>query len=158
MFFPEAVLQRVQLTVLRESFDRGDLGALGLHGEDRAGLGAAAVDEDRAGAALAGVAADVRAGQIQLLAQEVHEECARLDVRFAHLAVHVDRNLGHGVPRRPHSLHKNSVNSQLPLLDSALNRWPSSSWDWQARFCSEQDARHVVKRGASTNACDCRRV
>src|SRR4029434_4659905 len=82
---------------------------------DGAGLGAAAIDEDSAGAALAGVAADVSAGQIQLFAQEVHKECARLDVRLAQLAVHVDRNLSHGVPRRSHSLHKNSVNSQGPV-------------------------------------------
>ena len=57
------------------------VGAVGLHREDRAGLRAAAVDEDGAGAALAGVAADVRAGQAQLLAQEVDEQHAGLDVR-----------------------------------------------------------------------------
>ena len=45
-----------------------------------------AVDMHDAGAALAGVAADVRAGQAQVLAQELHEQRARLDVgcdRFA---------------------------------------------------------------------------
>ena len=100
MLLPEAVLQRMQLAVLGEPLDRGDLRAVGLHREDRARFGAAAVDEDRARTALAGIAADVRAGEIQLLAEEVHEKCSRLDVRFAHLAVHFDRNLGHGVPRR----------------------------------------------------------
>ena len=51
--------------------------AVGLHGEHRARLRAAAVDEHRAGAALAGVAADVRAGEIEVFAQEVREQqCA----------------------------------------------------------------------------------
>ena len=60
-----------------------DLGAVGLHREQRAGLDAAAVDQDGAGAALARVAADVRAGQEKVLAQEVDQEHARLDVGFA---------------------------------------------------------------------------
>ena len=71
------------------------VGAVGLDREDRARLRAAAVDEHRAGAALAGVAADVRAGEVQLLAQEVHEQHPRLDVGFPHLAVHRHRNSGH---------------------------------------------------------------
>ena len=57
--------------------------AVGLDREDRAGLRAAAVDEDGAGAALARVAADVRAGEAQVLAQEVDEQQARVDVRLA---------------------------------------------------------------------------
>ena len=38
-------------------------GAVGLHGEDGAGLYRAAVQMDRAGAALAGVAADMGSGE-----------------------------------------------------------------------------------------------
>ena len=59
------------------------VGAIGLDREHRARLRAPAVDEDGAGAALAGVAADVRAGQAQLFAEEVDEEHARLDVGLA---------------------------------------------------------------------------
>ena len=71
------------------------VGAVGLDREDRAGLRAPAVDEDGAGAALAGVAPDVRAGQTQLFAKEVDEKHARFDVALANLAVDGHRDLGH---------------------------------------------------------------
>ena len=86
----------MQLPVRRQALDRRDRRAVGLHGEHRAGLRAAAVDEHRARAALARVAADVRAGEPQVFAQEMHEQHARLDVGFADLAVDGDRDLSHG--------------------------------------------------------------
>ena len=46
---------------------------------------------DDAGAALAGVAADMRAGEAEILAQELNQQRARLDVAGDRLAVH-----GHG--------------------------------------------------------------
>ncbi len=49
------------------------------HGEHRAGFDGAAVHMDDAGAALAGVAADMRAGQVQMLAQEIDEQRAVFD-------------------------------------------------------------------------------
>ena len=49
-------------------------------GEHRAGLDRAAVEVHHAGAALAGVAADMRAGEPQVLAQELHQQGARIDV------------------------------------------------------------------------------
>ena len=56
---------------------------------------AAAVEQHRAGAALAGVAADVGAGQIQLFAKEVDEQCARLDLSLPGSAVDLHGNLDH---------------------------------------------------------------
>ena len=76
----EALLDRIELAVLLEPLDGHDLAAVGLHGEDRAGLDRDAVEQDRAGAAVRRVAADVRAGQPQVLAQEMDEEEARLDL------------------------------------------------------------------------------
>ena len=64
--------------------------AVRLDGEHRAGLGALAVDVDGARAAVAGVAADVRAGQPEDVAQQVDEQEARLDVGLAGLAVDGD--------------------------------------------------------------------
>ena len=69
------------------------LAAVGLDGEHRAGLGALAVDVDGAGAAVARVAADVRAGQPERVAQEVDEEEARLDVGLVGLPVDGDRDV-----------------------------------------------------------------
>ena len=58
-----------------------DVAAVGLHGEHDAGAHRLAVEEHRAGAADAVLAADVRAGQTQLVPQEVAEQKARLDGR-----------------------------------------------------------------------------
>ena len=50
---------------------------------------------DDAGAALARVAADMGAGQAQVLAQELHEQRARLDIAGDGLAVHRHADGGH---------------------------------------------------------------
>src|SRR5579871_486144 len=83
MLLPERFLHRMEVASLRESLDRGDLSALGLDGEHGARLDGAAVEEDGAGAALAGVAADVGTREAELLAQEAHEQLPRLDVGLA---------------------------------------------------------------------------
>jgi hypothetical protein len=93
VLLPKPFLERMQLAVRGESLDCGDLGPTGLHRKYGAGLGAAAVDEDRAGAALAGVAAHVRTREQQFFAEEVHQEQTGLRTCFAHLPV--DRDLRH---------------------------------------------------------------
>jgi hypothetical protein len=71
-----------------EPLDRHDIRAFALHREHGAGLHRGAVDVHHAGAALAGVAADMRAGQPQILAQQFHQQGAVLDLRAGGLAVH----------------------------------------------------------------------
>jgi hypothetical protein len=73
----EALLDRIQLAVALEALDGHDLAAVGLHGQDGARLDGHAVEQHRARAAVRGVAADVRAGQPQVLAQEVDEQQPR---------------------------------------------------------------------------------
>jgi hypothetical protein len=80
VLLPEGVLDRVQLAVLGHAFDRGDLRAVGLDGQHGAGLHRLAIQMDGAGAALARVAAHVRAREPGQLADEVHEEEPGLDV------------------------------------------------------------------------------
>ena len=87
MLVPERLLDRVQLTILGHSLDRLKALALRLDGEHRAALDGLAVDEDRARAALAGVAADVCAGEPQVVAQVVHEQQARLNLVLVPAAV-----------------------------------------------------------------------
>src|SRR3990170_4664474 len=53
---PERLLDRVQPAVPLEPLDGGELGPVGLDGEERAGLHAESVQEDGAGPALAPVA------------------------------------------------------------------------------------------------------
>src|SRR5262249_11476642 len=72
----------------REALDGGDLGAVGLGGEQHAALHRPPVEQYGARAAVAGVAADVRARQIEVVAEEVDEEPARLDLALVALAVH----------------------------------------------------------------------
>src|SRR5262249_49152690 len=75
------------------AFDRQDLGAIGLDGEHGAGLHRLAVEVHRAGAAMAGLAADMRAGQVELLAQEMDQQRARFDEGLDRLAVDLERDL-----------------------------------------------------------------
>src|SRR5437879_8637128 len=95
MLFPDPLLQRMDLASFGQTLDGVDLRAVGLHGGDGARFRAAAVDHDGTGAALAGIASDMRACQAQLVAQEVHEQHTRVDGRFANLAVDGHRNLRH---------------------------------------------------------------
>ena len=68
----------MQLAVVRESFDRGHLGAVGLRRQHRARLDRLAVDEHRAGSAQARLAADVGSGQPEHFSEVVHQEQAGL--------------------------------------------------------------------------------
>ena len=70
----EALLDRVELAVDLERLDRADLVALAHRRQDRAGLDRLAVHLHDAGAAVRGVAAPVRAGQPERLADEVDEQ------------------------------------------------------------------------------------
>jgi hypothetical protein len=57
--------------------DRGDVAAVGLRRRHEAGAGLRAVDQHGAGAAIAGVAADLGAGEAEALAQRVGERWRR---------------------------------------------------------------------------------
>src|SRR5205823_3308374 len=65
---------------------------VGLNGEHRAGLDRHAVEEDGARAAARRVAPDVRSGEPQRLAQEMHEQESCLDLGRPRLAVHGRRH------------------------------------------------------------------
>ena len=87
MLVPEGLLERVQAARGREALDGLHGAAVELHGQQRARLGRLAVDQHRAGAAVGGVTTDVGAGQAEDVAQQVHQQQARLDVGLAGLAV-----------------------------------------------------------------------
>src|SRR5918995_6834033 len=79
VFLPETFLYGVVLAILRQTFDGQDVGTVGLNGIERAALDALAIDMDDTGAALARIAADVRAGESELIAQVMNEEEPRLN-------------------------------------------------------------------------------
>ena len=91
----ERLLHRMQLAAPGEALDGRHLAPVGLHGEHGAGLDGLAVEQHGARAARRGVAADVRSLQAELVAQEVREQLARLDVGLAAVAVDDDRYLSH---------------------------------------------------------------
>ena len=64
--------------------------AVGLDGEHDARARRLAVEQNRAGAAHAVLAADVRAGQPEILADEIAEQQARLDLALVASAVDGD--------------------------------------------------------------------
>jgi hypothetical protein len=65
---------------MRQPLDRSNRFAIGLHRQNRAGFYRSIIKVDRAGAALAGIATHVRAGQTQLFAQKINQQGSRLDL------------------------------------------------------------------------------
>src|SRR5262249_8533865 len=103
MAVAEGLLYRAERPVLRgQPLNRGHLGALQLHREQQAGPYRVAVDEHRARAADAVLTPQVRAGEVQVLAQRVGQRLARFAPHPPALAVHgqLDVNLSHGQPPR----------------------------------------------------------
>src|SRR5262249_49755235 len=107
----ERLLERVQRAVLDQTFDRLDRPAVHPGGELAAGVDGLAVDEHGAGAALAAVAADLGAGEIQLIAEELGEGPAVVDLDAAAAAVEGERDRmpRAGADRRRLSLSECSI-------------------------------------------------
>ena len=81
--------------VLVEAFDGGDFGVFASDGEGDARAYRRAVDKERAGAADAVLAADMGAGKVVRLAQQVSEMRARLDLGAQRAAVDRQADLAH---------------------------------------------------------------
>ena len=89
----EGLLQRMQLLAVGEPFDGADLPAVGLDREHQAGADRLAVEDDRAGAADAVLAADMRAGLAAVVADRVDQRLARLDADRVRAAVDRQRDV-----------------------------------------------------------------
>ena len=74
------LLNRMELAVLRESFERGDLGALHLRHRPDARAHRLALDQHGARAALAEAAAEARPAQIEVVPEHIEQRRGRLDV------------------------------------------------------------------------------
>ena len=88
---------------------------LRLHRQHQAGAHDLAVDAHRACAANAVLAADMRAGQFQMLAQEIRQIEPRQHMRIDALAVDIERNgygSGHAGPPTQSSGRESSVDTQ----------------------------------------------
>src|SRR5207245_2525684 len=87
MVLAERLLHWVHRIARRETFDRRDLAAVGLHREHRARLHRLSVEQDGARAARRRVATHVGAGETARLAQVVDEQLAGADQYATALAV-----------------------------------------------------------------------
>ena len=105
----EALLDRVELTSDLEPLDGPDLVAGGGRRQQRARLDGLAVHQHDTRAAVRRVAAPMRAGKTELVAQEVHEQHPRLDLAGVLLAVDRHRNLHHASPRSARSVARRSA-------------------------------------------------
>jgi hypothetical protein len=103
------LLHRMQSVTVGQAFNGRHFGALGLHRQHRARLHGGAIHMHHAGAALACVATHMGSGQVEVLAQKLHQQCARLDLSLNGFTVHC-----HGKVRHP-SLPCNEI-SHLPLF------------------------------------------
>src|SRR5690606_14142529 len=110
---PEALLHGVQLAARGDRLDGLQRSPVGLHREHGAALRGAPVEHDRTGPAAGRVAADVGAGELQVLADEVHQQRARLDLAFDLLSVHRQTDLVPAHARAPFSLECASAIARL---------------------------------------------
>ena len=84
----ERALQIGDRTGVGQALDRLHLRAVALHGEHQTAADDLAVEQHRAGAADAMLAADMGAGERKIVAQEVDQRLARFNPRRNRLAVH----------------------------------------------------------------------
>src|SRR5437870_221594 len=83
----------MQLVTLGEAFHSEKLGAVCLHGKHDAGTYRLTAHENRAGAADSVLAAQMGAGEIQLLAQKVRQRHSHLDQAL--ISPPIDRDFDH---------------------------------------------------------------
>jgi hypothetical protein len=99
VMFPEHFLHRMQRSIRRrQTLDCDDIRTIRLQRKLSARLHGNPVHMHHARAALAGVAADMRAGETKLFAQQLDKQGASLDVDRVLLAVNRQRDLRHRTP------------------------------------------------------------
>src|SRR5947209_20423794 len=97
--FAECLLHWMQRAIwIGDPFYGQDVRSFQLPNEDSARLHGLTIDVHHACAALGSIAADMCAGEPQVLAQELHQESARINITGDGLAVHRQCNGGHAYP------------------------------------------------------------
>src|SRR3979490_2036486 len=136
----ERLLHRMQRRAVGgEALDGLDLVPVSHDRERGAGFDRLAVEMHDAGAALRGVAADMGAGQPQILAQKLHQKRAGVDIGVDGIAVHDKRNLGHSAlssSALPHFTAAQSLKSfQSHNMSHPGNEQPQEPLIWgMARY------------------------
>src|SRR5215218_9418835 len=134
-----------QLVAVGDALHRLDRGAVGLDREHHAALQQRPVDDHRAGAAVAGVTADVAAGQVEVVAEEVDQQLPRLHLPLVRRAVDRDRDAPRGRDGRRSGLH----------VGQLLARWDASLAARTARTsarCARYSLEPCTSDGGSSRA------
>ena len=87
----ERLLDGMEMARLAKAFHGGDLRALCVDGQHRAGVHGFVVHQHGASAAGAAIANALGAGKLKLVAQSVQQGDARLKLRIELLAIHIER-------------------------------------------------------------------
>ena len=85
--FKESRLHGIEFLVVRNAFDRTNVGAIRLHGGNEAAIDDRAVQQYRARATFALAATFLRSGKLHFFPQNVEQTCHRVRRHFAQLAV-----------------------------------------------------------------------
>ena len=118
----ERVLQCIQRAVPRQPLHRDDTAAIDAGDRDQAGADLPVIHQHRAGPAIAGIAADLRSGQTERVAQHVGQALHRIG---PHLDGPPIQREPDPLRRRPHAaiapvIHQRRANHFAPIL--ALHR------------------------------------
>src|SRR5215475_7675969 len=93
MLLPESLLNWMELPILLQSLNGGDLTPSRLDRKKSAGLDRLTVEMNRASAAVTGIAPDMSPGQAEDIAYAMNKQKTWLDIGFYIGAVHLDANL-----------------------------------------------------------------
>jgi hypothetical protein len=93
----EGLLNRMELAVRGETFDRRYLCAIGRRGEDKATVHAPPIQMDSTGAAFTEITAFLYASQLQVLAEQIEQRRACIDGHLVEAAADAQRD---GQPRK----------------------------------------------------------
>jgi hypothetical protein len=97
----ELALQRMEVVAFGEALDGLDLAILGLDPKHQAGTNQPAVENDAAGAAIAGAAALLGAGQAETVTQTIEQRLVRLADIVEAVAIDGGRDMNCGHHRSP---------------------------------------------------------
>src|SRR5262249_27187066 len=141
-------LERIERLTVGEAFDRLDVTAVHLDGEEQTRPQRGASEDDRARATHAVLAAEMRSGQLQIVAEEVGERLPRFHGPLVHSSVDGDAN-------RPLD-HRPSPRARSAARASALRvRTPATSFRYSLEACRSLSGRSASETRRLTSSIAC---
>ena len=144
VLFAKLGLDRIQLIRRAQALDRHDISTIGSHSQRQARANAVAIHEDGAGPANAVLAADMRPGKPDGVADEIGKQQTRLNTRRIFSSVYRDNDIHlhrRGPAARVHAvLNAFSASAPIRLLRYSAETWMSLSGVTHERTTSANPA------------------